>query len=76
MSAKLIKRMRRKVMGGLVTVRVYDDGTAKIRCDHPSNDPEIELQMVGRFIKGVRRARAELGIGEPDIDIGRWRSDP
>lgn len=71
----LVKRMRRKLWGGLVDVRVYSDGTVRARCDHPSDDPEIEMAMAGRFIRVYRELFLSLGI-EPVVDLGKWRSDP
>jgi hypothetical protein len=71
----LVKRLRRKVMGGLVDIRIYSDGRVRGRCNHPSNDPEIEMAMAGRFIRVSRELFLSLGI-EPIVDLGKWRSDP
>lgn len=69
---KLVKRVQRKAMGGTVYARVYDDGSVRIRTDHPSNDPAVEIAMAAAAImagdrycpdpsvhEGVAAARAE-----------------
>ena len=75
MSKTLVKRMRRKAMGGRIDMRIYSDGSMHVRCDHPSNDPEVELAMGGRVIKLARKAFADLGL---EVKVGpmRWRDDP
>lgn len=72
---KFIRRFRRKVWGGLLTIRVYEDGTAKMRFDHPSNDPEIEMWAAGRLLKLVPQWFADTGL---QVSIGpvTWKDDP
>ena len=69
---RLVKRMRRRLWGGTVDIRLYSDNTIRARCDHPSNDPEIEMAMAGRVLN---RAREVYG---PDVRFGpmTWRDDP
>lgn len=72
MKRTLVKRIRRKAMGGTFDVRLYSDNTMRVRCDHPSNDPEIEMAMAGRVL---RLAREHFGTG---VRMGpvAWRDDP
>ena len=73
---KLVRRVRRRcVWGGRYDLRVYDDGTARIRVDHPSNDPEVELAIAGATMKVARQVFADAGMR---VDFGpiTWRDDP
>lgn len=73
---RLVKRVRRRVMGGRMDMRVYSDGSVRARMDHPSNDPEIEMAMAGRFYRVAREAFASVGLGEPILGPISWRNDP
>lgn len=72
---KLVKRIRRRMWGGLATIRVYDDGSARMRFDHPSDDPEIEMAMAGHAIRLAREIFQREGL---PLNLGpmTWRSDP
>lgn len=72
MRPRLVKRMRRRMWGGTVDIRLFDDNTIKARCDHPSNDPTIEFAMAGRVLKVARE------VFGPDVKMQpvTWRDDP
>ncbi len=72
----LVKRIRRKAMGGRYEVRIYDTGRVRIRVDHPSNSPEIEFAMAGRLYAIARDVFAAHGVGAPVISDVRWQDDP
>ena len=75
-AVKPIKRVRRKVMGGLVDMRIYQDGSMLARCDHPSNDPEIEMAMAGRVLAVAREVFAAHGLQPPIMRPVVWKDDP
>ena len=62
-------------MGGLVEIRVYSDGTARVRVDHPSNDPAVEFAMLGIVFSLQRQAYAAAGIPFRPGPM-RWHDDP
>lgn len=74
--SKLVKRVRRQLMGGRYDMRIYDDGHIRARFDHLSNDPEIEMAMGGRLLKVARAVFAEHGLPEPILGPVTWRDDP
>ena len=73
---RLVKRTRRRVMGGLIDIRVYSDGSMRARCNHPSNDPEVECAMAGRVLRVAREVYAANGLGDPIFGPMAWRDDP
>jgi hypothetical protein len=74
--SKLMKRVRRRMMGGRVDIRIYANGTCRFRVDHPSNDPEIEFAMAGRLYRLAREAFAQVGLDEAVLRPITWRDDP
>ena len=72
---KLVKRIRRRMWGGKWECRIYDNNTVRIKVDHPSNDPEVEMAMAGASIRLARETFASYGLG---IKVGpvQWRDDP
>ena len=76
MSRKLIKRFQRKALGGMVFGRIYDNGTVRIRTDHPSNDPAIEIAMAAVIIGVVREKGREVGVDYRVSGPLHWRDDP
>lgn len=73
---RLVIRSRRRVMGGLIDIRVYADGSLRARCDHPSNDPEIECAMAGRVLRVAREVYRARGLAAPTALPMVWRDDP
>lgn len=57
-------------------MRIFADGSMRARCDHPSNDPEIEFAMVGRVYGLARDVFKRHGRGEPILGAMTWRDDP
>ena len=72
---RLIKRQQRSFWGGKVFIRYYSDGSIRVRCDHPSDDPGVEIAMAGATISILRNAMAGVGL-DPTIGPLRWKSDP
>lgn len=75
MSRQLVKRIQRKAMGGMVYVRIYDDGSIRARTDHPSNDPEVELEMLERLLHPIIEGFRQLGSAAQISHIA-WNDDP
>ena len=75
MSKKLVKRIRRKAWGGRLEMRVYDDNSCRVRFDHPSNDPAIEMAAVGAVAGMAHKVFASYGI-EVTTGAMRWNDDP
>lgn len=73
---KLYRRIRRKLCGGTMDMRIYTDGTMRARLDHPSNDPEIEMAMAGRLLRECRAYFEAQGLPEPVMEPIAWRDDP
>lgn len=71
---KLVRRVRRKMWGGRLEMRIYDDATCRIRVDHPSNDPAIEMAMIGEVASLARSRFKDLGY-ELTIGPAQWRDD-
>lgn len=78
MRPRLLKRTRRRLMGGVADIRVLQEPNGFIvraRCDHPSNDPEIEMAMAGRVVSRFRSVFKDAGL-EVIIGPTSWRDDP
>jgi hypothetical protein len=76
MTRRLVKRMQRKAMGGTVYARVYHDGSVRVRTDHPSNDPAIEIAMAAVMFRALQTTFQASGL---DLRIAgplHWRDDP
>ena len=78
MRPRLLKRSRRRLWGGVVDIRVLQgDGglIVRVRSDHPSNDPEVEMAMAGRVVSRFRSVFKDAGL---EVVIGpmQWRDDP
>jgi hypothetical protein len=48
----------------------------RARCDHPSNDPEVEMAMAGAVLRVAREAFARAGLPMPVMQPVTWRDDP
>ena len=73
--SKLLKRYQRKLYGGTVYLRLYEDGRVRVRTDHPSNDAATELMMAAAVIGSLGDVMRSHGI-EPQLGPITWRSDP
>jgi hypothetical protein len=74
---KLVKRMQRKALGGMVYARLYDDGTVRVRVDHPSDDPAVEIAMTASVIRALQETYRNHGLPAPKLAGPlTWRSDP
>lgn len=72
MSRAMVRRIRRKMWGGRFDMRIYNDGHMRVRFDHPSNDPEVELAMAGAAIRLIHEKVGDLVAVGPIV----WRDDP
>ena len=77
MTKTMVRRIRRKMWGGRYDLRCYDDGSFRIRTDHPSNDPTVEIAMSVEIMALIREKFADAGLPLP-VPSGplRWRDDP
>ena len=73
---KPILRTRRRLWGGLVDIRIYPDGSMRTRCDHPTNDPEIEMAMAGHVLRVAREVFVKHGLPAPVMRPVTWNDDP
>ena len=73
--SKLVKRYQRKLYGGTVYIRLYEDGRVRVRTDHPSNDAATELAMAAAVLGPLTDSFRAYGI-EPELGPVTWRSDP
>lgn len=71
----LVKRMQRKVLGGTAYVRIYSDGSMRLRFDHPSNSLAVETAMAGLLVETMQAAGRVHGI-ELTPGCMAWRDDP
>lgn len=76
MRKKLHKRIRRKRFGANVDVRIYEDGTLRIRVDHPSDDPGVEIGIVRQILEAMNRAGKDSGMKYETDGTFIWKSDP
>jgi hypothetical protein len=76
MTRRLVKRIQRKAMGGMVYGRVYSNGDVRIRTDHPSNDPAVEMAMAAYVIGLVRAFGKEKGVEFRVSGPMHWHDDP
>ena len=67
--------MQRKAMGGMVYARVYDDGTVRVRTDHPSNDPAVEIAMTAVVIGALQESYRAHGMTMRIAGPLTWRDD-
>ena len=67
-----MKRVRRKILGAAVEIRVRKDGTIRLKVDHPSNDPGTETMIAGLVMYAIQ------AISDLDWKPGSlfWRDDP
>lgn len=74
----LVRRVRRKLprWGGRYEMRIYSDGSAHMRFDHPSNDPVVEMQMGVDAFAFARQIFIDAGLPAPVPGPMRWRNDP
>lgn len=72
---KLVRRVRRKVMGARVEARIYDTGRIRLRVDHPSNSPAVEFAIGGLLAEMLMAIGRENGL-EYEIAPVKWRDDP
>jgi len=75
---KLYKRVRRKLPNnnGKAEFRIYEDGSVRVRVDHPSNDPGIEIMLAGMILHDFRIAGEALGIVLKPSGPLVWKDDP
>ncbi len=73
--ARLVRRWERKMDGGVVHIRLYDDGHVRVRTDHPTNDAAIEIAMAAKVIAALTDSMQAFGV-EPQLGPLQWRSDP
>ena len=64
---KAVRRIRRKMLGAKVEVRLYEDGSMRLRVDHPSNDPGLEIAIAGSLIST---------LGARPSGPMTWKDDP
>jgi hypothetical protein len=74
--SKLHKRIRRRLFGAKVEFRIYEDGSSRVRVDHPSNDPGLEIEITGRILREAIPTFRALGLDPMRIGPLTWRDDP